>query len=237
MDIHTHILPGIDDGSDSMEETLEMLEQAWQEGIRVLIATPHYGKWNPDYKKEEAERICRQVREKLHAVHEDMKIFMGNELYYAPGILEDLQAGKAATLGGTDYVLIEFSTEAEYKEIYGGLRNFVTAGYRPILAHVERYKNLQKELDFVQELVENGVYVQVNARSFLGGRFDKRTAWCLKLFENDLIHFIASDCHNCEARRPVMQEAVEKLLAHGTEEAVKRIVQTNVIHLAQNKYI
>ena len=145
---------------------------------------------------------------------------MGNELYYTPGVLEDLQAGKAATLGGTDYVLIEFSTEAEYQEIYNGLRTFVTAGYRPILAHTERYQALQKELERVRELVENGVYVQINARSFLGGRFDKR-----------------SDCHNCETRTPVMQAAVDKLLSCGTEEAVKRIVQTNVIQMAQNKYI
>ena len=123
------------------------------------------------------------------------------------------------------------------RQIYNGLRTFVTAGYRPILAHTERYQALQKELERVRELVENGVYVQINARSFLGGRFDKRTSWCLKLFENDLIHFVASDCHNCETRTPVMQAAVDKLLSCGTEEAVKRIVQTNVIQMAQNKYI
>jgi len=92
MDIHTHILPGVDDGSGSMEETLKMLEQAWQEGIRVLIATPHYGKWNPDYNRKEAETVCRQVRERLRTLRPDMKIFMGNELYYTPGVLEDLQA-------------------------------------------------------------------------------------------------------------------------------------------------
>ena len=237
MDIHTHILPGVDDGAASMEETLRMLEQAYEEGVRVILATPHYGKWNPDYDRKKTEAICRQVQQNLASLHSDMKLFLGNEIYYGPGVIDDLRAGRAATLGGTDYVLVEFSTEEEYAEIYKGMRSLVTAGYRPILAHIERYRHLRREWDRVRELVENGVYIQVNARSFLGGRFDKRTSWCLKLFEQDLIHFIASDCHNCESRAPIFQTAVEKLLSCGSEEAVKRIVHTNVIQLSKNNYI
>lgn len=237
MDIHTHILPQIDDGSASMEETFKMLDIAYQQGIRVLIATPHYGKWNPHYKKENALEIYWQVRGKMEQRYKDMRLFMGNEFYYVPGIVEELKKGRASTLGETDYVLVEFSVEADYEEIYRGTREFITAGYRPILAHIERYKNLGKDLEAVRELTENGVYIQVNARSFLGGRLDRRTSWCLKLFESDLIHFIASDCHDCGARAPVMEEAVEKLLSLGSPEAVERIVKTNVLKLAQNKYI
>lgn len=236
MDIHTHILPGVDDGSESLEESLKMVELAYQEGIRILIATPHYGKWNPGYRKEDALKKYKQLRQQIELRHKDMKIFMGNEIYYAPGVIEDLREGRASTLGGTDYVLVEFSTQEDSQEIENGLRSLVTAGYRPVLAHVERYESL-RDLRKIEELEENGVYVQVNARSFLGGRFDKRAAWVIKLFQSDFIHFIASDCHNCDFRGPIMEKAVEKLLSLGEASAVERIVKTNVVKLAQNKYI
>ncbi|MCB6992245.1 protein tyrosine phosphatase [bacterium 210820-DFI.6.37] len=237
MDIHTHIVPGVDDGAKNMEETMKMVELAYAEGIRVIMATPHYGEWNPNYNKEQAIAACRKVRDWVRAVHSDMNVYMGNELYYSPGIIDDLRQGKARTMGGTDYVLVEFSVDEDYPEIYDGLRAFVMEGYRPILAHIERYHCLQKELESVKKLVDLGVYIQVNARSFLGGRFDRRTAWCTKLLENGLIHFVASDCHNCEGRRPIMETAVKRMLELTDEKNVERIVQTNVIKLMQNKYI
>ena len=93
-------------------------------------------------------------------------------------------------LGGTDYVLVEFSTEAEYSKGYEGLREFVNAGYRPVLAHAERYRNLQNDLKGMQSLIESGVYIQVNARSFLGKLFNRglpganvcwMRGWCILL--------------------------------------------------------
>lgn len=237
MDIHTHIVPGVDDGSRDMEETMKMVEIAYQEGIRIIMATPHYGKWNPEYDKEEAVRACRKVRDWVKAIHSDMSVYMGNEIYYSPGIVDELRQGKARTMGGTDYVLVEFAVDGDYDEVYCGLRDFVMAGYRPVLAHIERYQCLQKELERVKKLMDLGVYMQVNARSFLGGRFHKRTAWCIKLLENQMIHFVASDCHNCEGRKPIMKTAVRRMLELTDEETVERIVQTNVIKLIQNKYI
>lgn len=237
MDIHTHIVPGVDDGSENMEETKRMVKKAYQEGIRAIIATPHYGKWNAGYDKEKAVRACQKVRDWVRATYKDLNVYMGNEIYYSPGIIEDLRSGKARTMGGTDYVLVEFSAEEEYEKVYLGLRAFITAGYRPILAHVERYQCLQKELKRVKELVGLGVYIQVNARSFMGKRFDKRTAWSIMLLENDLIHFIASDCHNSGSREPIMKTAVEKLLTFTDERTVERIVKTNITKFIQNKYI
>lgn len=237
MDIHTHILPGVDDGSRSMAETMKMVEQAYREGIRVIVATPHYGAWNPDYDKAEAVKVCRMVRDRVKALHSDMNIYIGNELYYNPGIIEDLKNGKALTLGGTAYVLVEFAVDEDYSAIYSAIRSFTMEGYRPVIAHIERYQCLQKELERVKELVSAGAYVQVNARSFLGGRFDKRAAWCAKLLQNDLVHFIASDCHSSGSRKPIMDTAVKKLRELTDQETVERIVHHNVIKLMQNKYI
>ena len=197
IDIHAHIIPGVDDGAETMEESMSMIETAYQEGIRAIIATPHYGKWNPDYNKAYAL---------------DMKLFFGNEIFYGAEVIEDLRSGRAMTLGGTDYVLVEFSTEAEYITIAEGLREFVSAGYRPVLAHVERYSSLHGNLKSIRELIENGTYIQVNARSYLGKITSRRTLWCRRLLDERMVHFIASDCHDAAARKPVMKSAVDEML-------------------------
>lgn len=241
MDIHTHILPGVDDGSSNMDETMKMVDIAYREGIRIIMATPHYGAWNPGYDKSEAVAACRRVRDRMRGVYPDMNLYIGNELYYNPGIVEDLKSGKALTLGGTSYALVEFAVDESYKMIYSGLREFIMEGYRPVIAHIERYRYLQNDIDRVKELVELGAYVQINARSFLSGRVDKRsskrTSWCVELLQNDLVHFIASDCHNCESRSPIMETAVRQMVRFTDKETVYRIVHTNIIKLMQNEFI
>lgn len=237
MDLHTHIVPGVDDGASSMEEALNMADQAYREGIRVIIATPHFGMWNPDYDPVQAEEQCIQLKKEVRRHHPDMNLYMGNELFYSSGMLDALRQGRARTLGGTDYILVEFGVKTSWDDMHQAVRACVLDGFRPIIAHVERYRCLQKKLDLVEALAEDGALFQVNARSFLGGKLDAKTSWCRKLLDEELVHFIASDCHNAEARQPVMAQAVEKLLTFTNEKNVERIVKNNVIRMMQNKFL
>lgn len=237
IDIHAHIIPGVDDGAETMEESMSMIETAYQEGIRAIIATPHYGKWNPDYNKAYALGRFRELYAEVKKVHPDMKLFFGNEIFYGAEVIEDLRSGRAMTLGGTDYVLVEFSTEAEYSTIAEGLREFVSAGYRPVLAHVERYSSLHGDLKGVRELIENGTYIQVNARSYLGKITSRRTLWCRRLLDERMVHFIASDCHDAAARKPVMKSAVDEMLRIAWDDIVTDVVHTNIMKLVKNELI
>lgn len=237
MDIHAHILPGVDDGAENMSETMEMIRQADEEGISVIVATPHYGMRNPDYDSTATERILQQVREAMRRNYPHMKLYMGNELYYSPGIISELQSGRARTIGGTDYTLVEFSIKIEFDEVISAVRAFLREGYRPILAHIERYQCLYREMDRIYELIDEGAYMQVNARGFLGGKRDKRAAWCRALLEEGVIHFIASDCHSPMGRSPVMDSALIEMIKIVGEDEVKRIVNTNIIKLIRNEYI
>lgn len=237
MDIHTHILPGVDDGAQDVEEMRKMMAQADAEGISVIIATPHYGICNPDYEPAKAQDALKAARKVLREEYPHIRIYMGNELYYSAGIIEDLKSGRAKTIGGTDYVLVEFSTDAAFDQIAAAVRAFSTEGYRPILAHVERYSCLFRELDRVHELIGMGAYTQVNVRGFLAGRFDKRGSWCRNLLKDNAVHFVASDCHNSSRRTPVMRSAVEAMIKTAGEDRVRQIVNTNIIKLIRNEFI
>lgn len=173
MDMHTHILPGLDDGSQSMEETINMLRAAYDEGIRVIVATPHFGIRNPGFRLEEAKKVLAEVRRKADEITPGLKLLLGNELYYSDGIAESLERGEAATIGGTSYALVEFSTGDSLNRIYQCVSELTWNGYRPIIAHLERYRCLEGDIDAVRDLISRGAVVQINCRSFMDGAVKK----------------------------------------------------------------
>lgn len=261
MDMHTHILPGLDDGSSSMTQTERMLRQAYAEGIRFIVATPHFGIRNPDFRLEEAKERLSEVQALADQVTPGMKLFLGNELFYSSGIIDSLRAGEAATIAGTSYALVEFSTRDSYDRIYECIREFTWNGYIPLIAHLERYRCLEGDLDAVRELVDQGAVVQINCRSFLNGmnRSPKRTEkrglfgrkrhkesgffleekgeWVRELLSAGLVHLIASDCHDDQNRQPVYRKALEAMESYCDEETYLAITQRNVLRLLQNERI
>lgn len=248
MDIHTHIIPGVDDGSDSMEQSMEMIEQAYNEGIRVMIATPHYGVVNYDYDGNKAQEALQALRQEVKKIYPDMHLFMGNEIYYTQGIADDLLEGKAKSLAGTSYVLVEFNTAVELDVMKRAIDEFTLNGYRTILAHIERYKCLEDCREAVQELIDKGAYIQLNCRSIVGGKkagkgrkgglsLENRSKWCRKLLEGGLVHFIASDCHDNDRRRPMFRDAIRFMVKWIGKSETKQIVNKNIIHLIKNEAI
>lgn len=258
VDIHSHILPMVDDGASSAEETVRMMEQAYDEGIRTIIATPHCGIRNPEYDVKEGERICGILNNYLIKREENpqngdkpltgLRIELGNELIYSTGIAEDLKSGKYKTLAGTDYVLVEFYPGSDFATLEACAREFSMYGYRPIYAHVERYKCLQADYSKVEALKSYGVLMQVNCDSLLSAPEDSKsvtsktlfnitrplrpgastqvsyreTAW--DLLKNGMIEFIASDAHGCKYRKPLMETALSNIRSYLGEEAADMLV-------------
>ena len=149
------------------------------------------------------------IREKAHKYYPEIQLYLGSELYYQQGTVSDLKQGKALTMNGTRYVLVEFATSDAYSHIYRAVQDFVYAGYIPILAHVERYKAVFGHVDKIVELIETGAYIQINAESLIGGIFDKRASFCKKIMKEGLVHFLGTDCHDFRTRRPNMKSAAE----------------------------
>lgn len=249
VDIHSHIIPGVDDGSKSLDQSMKMVAQAYEEGIRLMIATTHYGLINADFDKSAAIDKFRELKSRAKELYPDMRFIMGNEIYYVPGIVDVVRRGDAMTLGGTSYVLVEFSPFSEYRAIFCAVQEFMLAGYRPILAHIERYDCLRGDIEKVNNLIEGGAYIQVNATSLVRANGRKKlfggnkssqedqVEWCYKLLKENMIHFIATDCHNDDTRRPYFKDAVAMIERISGQAMVKRITVDNIIHLLKDEEI
>lgn len=235
IDMHTHLLPNVDDGAKSVEVTQRMLQMAYEEGIHEIIATPHFSMGH-HCKQSHLSKAYLLTKEEAKKISSDLKIYLSNEIYYSNGIIDELKSGSANTIAESNYVLIEFSERASFRTINEGIRSLVLSGYRPILAHVERYLNLY-EVDRIEELINAGCYIQVNSKSFLGGFFDKRSRYCKKLAKLGYVHFVGSDCHNTQERAPTMKDTYRKLSTIVDSERLDEIFYHNPRKVLANEII
>lgn len=236
IDIHCHILPGLDDGSISMEETKKMLEIAYNEGIRTIISTPHYHEGWRTTSISTMEETFKNVKDLIADFIPCMDIHLGCEIYYSHEIIKLLNEKHIPTMANSKYILIEFSPLSEYRYIKNGLQELLLEGYCPILAHVERYKNIIGQLGLVQELIDMGVYIQVNAISVTGGsgRYKKFTK---KLLKYNLLHFIGTDSHDDKVRAPVVKQCIKYISKKYSYSYVKELLIDNPIKILKNEYV
>lgn len=210
IDIHSHILPGIDDGSKNMEETEKMLSIAVKEGIHGIVATPHY---EAGLNKAWREKFMKAYSNVISYINENdipLQLYAGNEIYYSESIIEELQKGNIHTINGTRYILVEFPMYADYMYIERALRNLQNAGFWPIIAHVERYESL-RSVKRVKSLADMNVCIQVNASS-ITSKNKLSTRWfCLGLMRKKLVHLLATDAHSSRHRKPEIQQCFEHL--------------------------
>ena len=208
IDIHSHILPGLDDGSPDMDTSLKMVEIAASEGINTIVATPHFIPNDLELdrnlvleKVEELNRCIKQHTDK------DVKIYPGEEVFLSPEIPELYSEGKLITLFDQGkYLLIELPmvTIPPYtKEVIYSLN---LKGLKPIIAHPERNREIARNVDKLRELISMGALAQVNSLSFYGvfGRNAKIAAE--KIVKKGLAQMIATDSHTARARSPRFQK-------------------------------
>ncbi|MBR3124480.1 MAG: histidinol-phosphatase [Mogibacterium sp.] len=211
-DIHTHILPGVDDGSPDMETSMRMIDIAYSEGIRRLFLTPHYMSGHNDYEPGTLKPRFAEIEQEAKRNYHDLELYLGNEVYYTPGTLEDLKAGKIETMAGSRYVLVEFSPRDSFEKIYQATREITNRGYFMLVAHVERYRCMEKKRDHFDRLAGMGAYFQTNASAIVKGEGHAPSTvsrWNRKVVIEDWISFLGSDAHDMKYRAPRVAEAAE----------------------------
>ena len=218
-DIHCHILPGVDDGSKSMDMSLDMLQIAYEEGTRQIVLTPHYMLGRNQYKANELDTLFEKLKAEAGERWPDLVLYLGNEILWEEGIMDRLRKGDIHTMNGTRYVLVEYNVQTPFRQIADSIQQLTNARYRPIIAHVERYQSLVKREDRIEEMLRMKALLQMNISSVEGGFLNESKRWCRKLLKDGYITFLGTDAHNVDSRAPYSQEYISWLKRHCREDA------------------
>lgn len=234
IDIHCHILPGIDDGSGSEDESMQMLKSAYRQGIRLVIATPHASQKYPDSNPEVILKLCDKLQKRAQReITPEFRIYPGQEILSTESVHKKLETGEMLSLADSAYVLIEFFPSTPYSSIYRVVREFSMTPYVPVLAHIERYEALREE-GRVEELIRTGAYMQMNYRVIGGKWYDKSVRWCREMLEAGYIHFLGTDMHHMAYRAPETEAAFKWLWKHLDKDYVEDICCRNAQKLLDN---
>lgn len=228
IDIHSHILPIVDDGSSSVDMSLDMLDEAYRDGTKEIVLTPHlayaYGFENPNYKIKE---LFGQFKDIVEDVGIPIKMYLGCEFLYRSHESFERHFEEITTLNDTKYLLMEFYFDVEEEVILEAVQNVLDKGYIPVVAHPERFEAIQINPDIAVEIVNSGGYLQMNKGSILGdyGSLVKETV--KNLLENKLIHFVGSDAHNLRSRHSRMYESYVQVKTRFGSDYAQRIFKEN----------
>lgn len=240
IDIHSHIIFDVDDGPKTIEESLSLLRESYSQGVRGIVATSHRRKGMFETAEEKIDSHFKLLESRVKEVADDLLLFYGGEIYFTEDVIAKLEAGIFPTYAKGRSVLIEFSSFTPYKTIQDAANQIIRLGLTPIIAHIERYDCLSKDLTKVEELVNMGCYTQVNSSSVLKPKLfgDKHKVYKQRthqFLEQDLVHFVASDMHNLDNRPPYMREAYQFIVQHYGHNRAEDLFVTNPLALLQNK--
>lgn len=225
IDIHSHILPELDDGSRSLAESLEMARIAAEDGITHMVATPHM--FNGLSHNPEPAEIIERVEALQDAIGDALKLLPGNEVHIAHDLVEKVRDDEVTRINRKNYMLIEFpsmSVPVGADELFYRLQ---MAGTPPILVHPERNSEIQRQPAVVAGFIDRGTRVQVTAMS-LTGDFGARARLCVeRLLRHNCVHVVATDTHRAGRRPPVLSAGRDAAAAIVGEDAARKLVEEN----------
>lgn len=237
IDIHTHILPGVDDGAKDMEQALNLVRMAYENGTRTIFLTPHYrGK----YKEKDAAQLrdifthfCQVVWRQFP----DMRLYLGSEIHYEMEAPERLAEGKILSLHNSEYCLLEFQTSASRSQVITGVSEMTRYGYTPIIAHAERYHIFQRDSSLTEEVLAMGALIQLNVESVMGKNGWTVKRYCDHVLKEQQVHFIASDAHDAVVRPPLLRKCWWMVYKKCGVEYANRLFFYNAMAVIKNESI
>lgn len=231
IDMHCHILPEVDDGAGSMEETIQMLQLAYEEGIRCIIATPHHHPRRGRECPQVLRRKLASVRREAGKIDDKFRVYMGMEVFFGEDIPKRLQQREIITMNNRNSILVEFSPMDSFGYMQRGMQQIQMAGYNVILAHAERYHCLVDNMEFVEHFWNMGIDIQVNAGSIVGESGIKIKKFVKQLMVQNWVFGVGTDAHGPDKRAPRMKHAAEYVKKKYGEEYMRRIFFGNAFTL------
>lgn len=240
IDLHSHILPGMDDGAQSLQDSLAMARMAVDSGIHAMVATPHCA----DDRRQEAYDAWVLLRQALHENDIPLHLFLGMEIFGTHDTARMLLEGELLTLNASRYPLIEFSFRSDGEEETSILHSICNAGFQPVVAHPERYAYVQKNPQILNDWCRMGCLLQINRGSLIGRFGHQAQEMAVTLVNQNFVSAIASDAHSPHQRAPWLKDVRQLLslefskqyareLLHDTP---KKIIKNEDIHPAQPEW-
>src|SRR5215831_5837608 len=226
VDIHCHVLPETDDGATSLEESVAMCHAAAADGIKTIVATPHM--FDGVHKTPDKESINQRISKVIAACDGCVEIVPGGEVRYSYEIFQEASEPNARIkLNGTSYMLLEFPFHSVPPNIEMTIFQILNAGITPVIAHPERNRRIKERPTILVDLIERGAFAQLDAGSLTGGFGREAYHVSRQIIEAGLAHFIATDAHHQDRRRPVLSRAATVAADWGGEEYARAMVEAN----------
>lgn len=239
IDIHTHILFDVDDGSDTITESVALVKSAISAGVTGIIFTPHYtGNTKKDYRNENVDKHFSELVKEIKERNLEIDIFLGNEIAVYGNICEIMDDGIAKTLASSRYMLIEFPMEVEINYCLDTVYEMKMRGITPIIAHPERCECFKRDFSLVDKAIKEGACIQVNVGSVFGDYGRKAKKIARKLLKNKSVHFLASDNHHIiRDKYSVLPKRLHKLNRMFGSEYINELTIYNQEKILRNEEI
>ena len=224
VDIHSHILPGLDDGPAAFDVSLKMVRMAHEAGTTDIVATPHANTSYP----HRPELIAERIAELQSALGEPIKIHRGCDFHLSPqNIQAALREPSRFSVNGLSYLLVEFPEMSLFQGIEQVFSNLMSAGLTPIVTHPERNQHLAADIPRLRRWVGRGIPLQITAQSLTGKFGPELARWCMQLLKEGMVHFVASDAHDLIYRPPRLDEARGFLVNQFDEEYADLLLEVH----------
>lgn len=239
IDFHCHILYGIDDGSKSLEESIEILKKAYENGVTEISFSPHYilgSSYNANNEKK--EKLLKEIKKELKKQNIDIKLYYGNEVFVENNMLELLEKKEISTINNSNYLLFELPMNNKYNGINNLIFELKSKGIQPIIAHPERYLIIQNDPTLITKMLDQGALFQANIGSFYGHYGKKAQETAYLLLKHNMISFISSDIHHKDDQFYENIEYVKnKLKKYISQEKIEDLFKNNAKKVIENKII
>lgn len=238
IDIHSHVIPSIDDGCDNMDEALEIIKSGLDCGITKIFATPHFIQGEFDNYKSDIFLQVNEINNLLRSSNLNISVVCGSEIMICPDIVDLLKSGKLCSLNNSRYVLIEFPMDFRVPNVSKIITDILVAGFVPIIAHPERYLYIQRNIEEAIKYVESGALLQLNINSIIGDYGEDVKLTAIKLLKHNLIHLWGSDTHSFRhVYGNKLKQSLNELEKIVGSDKFKQITETNPDSVYNNKDI
>lgn len=239
IDIHSHILPGMDDGAQTLDESLEMAKLAVEDGIEKMVATPHLFRGNNLHKNLGTINSLRnKLTEALEENNIDLQIFIGAEVHISHNLLDEIkQHRENLVINNSSYLIVEFPPDHIFSGVKQLFFDLMSEGLIPIIAHPERNSVFMRTPELLFDLVQMGGLCQVNSGSFAGLYGSRSQEAAIQFLKLNFVHFMGSDCHNTKASKPKISASVKAVASIIGEERAEALVKDNPLAVLDDKEI